>query len=132
MKPRHWQIVFHLHADMSATARIHVDGRLLLPGCDGFPADQALGYIEAALVDCHATDRLALRTQGTAGKIESIRLADPQRAQAWLTERAALLMGALGPDGDTVEDASARSGLRPVLKPGDEHGAPPAAKTSTP
>jgi hypothetical protein len=121
MQSRHWQIVFHLHADRSVTVRIHVDGRLLLPGCDGLPVDEALGYVDAALTDSHPADRLLLRTQGTVGAIKSTGVTDAAQAQAWLRERCRELSLALGPARETADEGeSARSGLRAALRDVDD------------
>jgi hypothetical protein len=117
MHSRQWQIVFHLHADRSATARIHVDGRLLLPECDGLPVGEALGYVAAALIDSHPADRLLLRTQGSAGAIRSARYTDATQAQDWLRQRCAELGHALEPTlGDAASDEGARSGVRAALR----------------
>lgn len=122
MQPRQWQVVFHLHADNSATVRIHSDGRLLMPSCDGLPIDEALGYVEAALLDCHPGDQLSLRAQGTVGTIRTIRLGDTELAYAWLRERVTELSGALG----ASHGERTHSGLRP----GPRFGADDATTTS--
>jgi hypothetical protein len=131
MEPRGWQVVLHLHADRSATARIQVNGRLLLPGCDGLPAEQTLQYIAGALVDFRAGDQLALRAQGSVGTIRTIRLGDALLAQLWLRERVAELTQALEPEA-SAEDSGARSGVRAALKPGEVEAQAATSKKSAP
>jgi hypothetical protein len=112
MEPRQWQIVFHLHGDGTATVRIQVNGRLLMPGCAGLPVEEALGYVEAALIDCHAADQLSLRTQGSVGSIRSFRPTDAARGQIWLRERVAELVRALAVGAGDAADSGVRPGLR--------------------
>ena len=120
MSPRLWSIVFHLHADATATVHVHVDSRLLLPSCESRPVPDALRYVEAVLVDVHASDQLALRVQSITGTPESRRCRDALDAKLWLRERVAVLRRTLGsgPPGATVEEAddSHDSGVRPALR----------------
>jgi len=132
MKPRQWQIVFHLHADLSATARIQVDGRVLLPTCDGLPAEESLGSIAAALVDHHAEDQLDLRAQGSVGVIRTIRLSSPAMAQAWLQDRVGELSLARARDSAAREPEGAGSGLRPSLGRWDDSARAPHVRKSFP
>ncbi len=125
MEKRQWQVVFHLHGDNSATVRIQSNGRLLMPSCDGLQIDEALGYVEAALLDCHPGDQLNLRAQGSVGAIRTMRLTDPELAQAWLRERVRELAGAL----EASRGERTHSGLRPGPRFGDEE-APAKAKKS--
>jgi hypothetical protein len=109
MEKRQWQVVFHLHGDNSATVRIQSDGRLLMPSCDGLPIGEALGYVEAALLDCHPGDPVNLRAQGCVGTIRTMRSTDPEHAQTWLRERVRELAGVL----DAARGETTRSSLRP-------------------
>lgn len=120
MESRQWQIVFHLHGDGTATVRIHVNGRLLMPGCGGLPVDEALGYVEAALVDCHTADQLILRTQGSVGSIRSIRHVDAKRGQIWLCDRVAELVRELERTTSDGGDGASDSGVRPGLQQREE------------
>jgi hypothetical protein len=124
MEPRQWQVVFHLHADNSATVRIQSNGRLLMPSCDGLPIDEALGYVEAALLDCHTGDQLNMRAQGSVGTIRTLRLSDPELALAWMRERVRELAGAL----DASRGEGTHSGLRPGPRFGEDEAATQAKK----
>lgn len=126
METRQWQVVFHLHGDHSATVRIQSNGRLLMPSCDGLPIDEALGYVDAALLDCHPGDQLSLRAQGSVGSIRTMRLTDPELAQVWLRQRVSELAGAL----DAARGARTHSGLRPGPRFGDEESPTKAKKYS--
>jgi hypothetical protein len=124
MEPRQWQVVFHLHADNSATVRIQSNGRLLMPSCDGLPIEEALGYVEAALLDCHTGDQLNMRAQGSVGTIRTLRLSDPELALAWMRERVRELAGAL----DAARAEGTHSGLRPGPRFGEDEAATKAKK----
>jgi hypothetical protein len=82
---RLWNVVVHRHEDVSFTARVWVDGKLLLPECVGCPAAAALAYVEEALVDVRAADQLALRAQGSGG-IRTFRASHSELALRWLDE----------------------------------------------
>jgi hypothetical protein len=122
MAPRLWNVVLHLHADGLATVKIHVDARLLLPSCDSRSAREALGYIEAVLVDSRPEDQLALRVQSCTSSPHYRRVSDVREANAWLSERVGELIHAFdapqtaGPD---APGASANSGVRPAVRPSD-------------
>lgn len=107
MAPRLWTIVCHAHTDGSLTVRVHVEGRLILPACESCQLDDALGYLDAVLVDFRENDRLSLRTQGTAGLSWKLDLGSPADAFSWL--RAQLAASETSPGGD---DASASAGRR--------------------
>jgi hypothetical protein len=118
MTPRLWNVVLHLHADGTATAQIHVDTRLLLPSCDSRTAQQALGYIEAVLVDSRPEDQLALRVQSCSSSPHYRRSRDVRDATSWLRDRINDVLSTL----DAVEtagaaDPSASSGIRPAVHP---------------
>jgi hypothetical protein len=78
--------------------------------------DEALGYVAAALVDCHAADQLTLRTQGSVGSIRSFRPVDARRGQIWLRDRVAELARALELSAGSADGDDANSGLRPGLR----------------
>lgn len=122
--PRIWNIVLHLHADGRAAARVSVNGRALLPSCEGQAIERALGYIEAVLVDCRPGDQLAVRAQGP-GMLRNFLPPDGQAACAWLSARADEALGAIAP-----ATSQAASGTRPVVKDLDAI-APTAPKSSS-
>jgi hypothetical protein len=103
--PRLWNIVLHQHGDASCTARVWVDGKLLLPDCVGRPAAAALEYVGEALVDVRPEDRLALRVQGGAA-IRTWRAEDVESATRWLSQRVEVP--------STCSDG-AKSGTRPIV-----------------
>lgn len=88
MTPRLWDVVLQLHADDLASVQIHVDARLLLPSCERRRAAQALGYIEAVLVDSRPEDQLALRLQRCDGSPQYRRTHDSRDAISWLRKGA--------------------------------------------
>lgn len=114
MDPRLWSIAVHVHNDATITARVHVEGRLLLPTCESQTLEQALGYVAAVLVDYRERDRLALRKQGAAGTDWNLGADSPQLALGWLRERLTQSTVAEAP---TAEGH--RSGTRPVLRASD-------------
>ncbi|HEX6245184.1 MAG TPA: hypothetical protein VFZ61_29885 [Polyangiales bacterium] len=118
MTPRLWNVVLHLHADGLATVQIHVDARLLLPSCESRPARDALGYVEAVLVDSRPEDQLALRVQSCSSSPQYRRAKDVRDANTWLHERVEEALEARHGGGTTGPDApggSASSGIRPAL-----------------
>lgn len=94
VNPRVWNVVFHVHADRTASVRVSVNARALLPPCDSQSIAQALHYTEAVLVDYRSGDVLWLRAQGT-GMLLNLRAADANRGLAWLREHAAELSQAI-------------------------------------
>ena len=120
MTPRLWNVVLHLHADGLATVQVHVDARLLLPACESRTAVDALGYVEAVLVDSRPEDQLALRVQSCNSSPQYRRAKDVRDANAWLRERVGELVDArdlaeaAGPD---APGGSASSGIRPAIHP---------------
>ena len=120
MTPRLWNVVLHLHADGLATVQIHVDARLLLPSCESRTPLQALGYIEAVLIDSRPEDQLALRVQSCNSSPQYRRARDVRDANDWLRERVNdqvhALDAAAGPDAPA---GSASSGVRPAIRPNE-------------
>jgi hypothetical protein len=120
MTPRLWSIVFHLHADATATVHVHVDSRRLLPSCESYPLSRALGYVEAVLVDVRPDDQLTLRLQSVTSSPQFRRFQDVLEAKLWLRERAGALRRVLGskpPEGELEgSESSSSSGLRPALR----------------
>lgn len=113
MGPRIWNIVLHLHGDGSAAVRVSVNGRGLLPSCEGQSIERALGYIEAVLIDCRPGDRLAVRAQGP-GMLRNFQPADGQAACAWLSARAHEALGTR--EQEAAATLQAASGTRPIVK----------------
>jgi hypothetical protein len=122
MTPRLWNIVFHFHADATATVFIHVDARLLLPSCDSRSAAQALGYVEAVLVDSRAEDTLALRVQGVTASPHYVRAKSAIAAMGWLRERVSELERTALP-----ADARSHSATLPVVRDADISARKPKA-----
>jgi hypothetical protein len=117
--PRLWSIVLHRHTDASFTARVWVDGKLLLPDCVGRSRGTVLSYLGEALIDARGDDRLAVRSQG-CGAIESFPATDPESAKQWLMEQ-------LRSDTHGEPDPGAESGTRPIVR---ADGAPVRDKAS--
>lgn len=67
--------------------RVNVNGRTLLPSCEGQSVARALAYVEAVLVDWRPGDRIGVRAQGL-GTLLNFRPHDAPAAYAWLNERA--------------------------------------------
>jgi hypothetical protein len=106
--PRLWNVVLHRHEDSTSTARVWVDGKLLLPGCIACSGHEALCYLGEALSDARRGDGLALRVQGRGGmRVFSTR--DPSEAISWLAEQPRMV---------ACSDAAAegpQSGTRPIV-----------------
>lgn len=120
MHPRRlWSIVLHQHEDASYTARVSVDGKVLLPECVACAGEAAIAYIVAALVDARLEDQLMLRAQGS-GAIRTWRAKDAASAARWLSEQMPSLSAATCSDG-------AKSGTRPIV-PGAQSTAPDARR----
>lgn len=83
--PRLWNIVVHDHGDKTFTVRVWVDGKLLRPDCVACSVENALAYVEEALVDVHDGDQLEVRTQGD-GDTSTFRAADAVTIIRWLEE----------------------------------------------
>jgi hypothetical protein len=108
-RPRRWSVVVHQHEDASVTARVWVDGKLLLPDCVGCSGAGALAYVEEALIDVRPGDALELRAQGSGG-IRTFRPPDPTVASRWLAYRL---------DADAEASApleAVGSGTRPIVR----------------
>lgn len=114
--PRFWSIACHAHTDNLVTARVHVEGRLLLPSCEGKSPVDALRYLEAVLVDCREQDRFALRIQGAPGVEWNLRAASPNAVLSWFRKELTARCTSPRASEDTTADEAAHSGTQPIEK----------------
>ena len=107
--PRRWNVVLHQHEDASFTARVWVDGTLLLPDCVACGTQAALEYVIEALVDVRPGDAIEVRTQGVTG-VQSCRAPDASHVRRWLQEKMPV------PYADSGVAEGAKSGTRRIVR----------------
>src|SRR5687767_12680537 len=86
MTTRHWTVLLDVDTEGRVAAKVTANGRTLLPALDDEIPEQALTYVESALVDMQPGDTVESAVQCPVASAQRYKVASAAIALSWLAE----------------------------------------------